>query len=51
MVNIIHLNTLLVIMIMLSGHYVYLFRKELDILIHMKIINQQWLLWLKINNF
>ena len=34
MVNIIHLNTLLDIMLL--DHYVYLFRKQLDILIYMK---------------
>ena len=40
MVNIIHLNILLGIMtIMLLDHYLYLFRKQLDILIYMKKIN------------
>ena len=34
MVNIIHLNTLLDIMLL--DHYVYLFRKQLYILIYMK---------------
>ena len=38
-VNIIHLNTLLVIMIMmLLDHYIYLFHKQLDILINLKNI-------------
>ena len=32
MVNIIHLNTLLGIMMMLLDHYIYLFHKQLDIL-------------------
>ena len=37
MVNIIHLNTLLGIMIMmLLDHYIYLFHKRLDILINLK---------------
>ena len=52
MVNIIHLNILLGIMIMmLLHHYIYLFHKRLDILINLKKIKKQWLLWLKINNF
>ena len=38
MANIIHLNTLLGIMIMLLDHYIYLFHKRLDILIHFKKI-------------
>ena len=39
MVNIIHLNTLLDIMIMmLLDHYIYLFHKRLDILINLKKI-------------
>ena len=39
MVNIIHLNTLLGIMIMmLLDHYIYLFHKRLDILINLKKI-------------
>ena len=39
MVNIIHLNTLLGIMIMmLLDHYIYLFHKQLDILINLKKI-------------
>ena len=39
MVNIIHLNALLVIMIMmLLHHYIYLFHKRLDILINLKKI-------------
>ena len=39
MVNIIHLNTLLGIMIMiLLDHYIYLFHKLLDILINLKKI-------------
>ena len=52
MVNIIHLNMLLGIMIMmLLDHDIYLFHKRLDILINSKKIKEQWLLWLKINNF
>ena len=35
MVNIIHLNTLLGIMIMLLDHYIYFFRKRLAILINL----------------
>ena len=39
LVNIIHLNTLLGIMIMtLLDHYIYLFHKRLDILINLKKI-------------
>ena len=39
MVNIIHLNTLLGIMIMmLLDHYIYLFHKRLDILINLRKI-------------
>ena len=39
MVNIIHLNILLSIMIiMLLDHYIYLFRKRLDVLINSKKI-------------
>ena len=39
MVNIIHLNTLLVIMIMmLLNHYIYLFHKGMNILINLKKI-------------
>ena len=41
MVNIIHLNTLLGIMIMmLFDHYIYLFRKQLDILINSDILKK-----------
>ena len=37
MVNIIHLNTLLGIMIMmLLDHYIYLFHKQLDTLLNLK---------------
>ena len=37
MANIIHLNTLLVIMItMLLDHYIYLFHKRLDILVNLR---------------
>ena len=39
MVSTVHLNTLLGIMIMmLLGHYIYLFQKRLDILINLKRI-------------
>ena len=52
MVNIIHLNTLQGIMIiMLLDHYIYLFHKWLDILISLKNIKEQCLLWLNINHF
>ena len=51
-VIIIHINTLLGIMIMmLLDHYIDLFHKQLDISIYLKKIKQQWLIWLKINNF
>ena len=52
MVNIIHLSTLQGTMIMmLLDHYIYLFYKWLDILISLKNIKEQCLLWLNINNF
>ena len=36
---------------MLLDHYIYLFYKWLDILISLKNIKEQCLLWLNINNF
>ena len=52
MVNIIHLNTLLGIMMMvLLDHYIYLLHKQLDILINLKKIKSQCLLWLNIYKF